>query len=61
MKIPQEKSLCDYLYLKKAKMLFFFLFFSLSSIKSENRSAGPVLLRWEGWHQWKGEDDGERR
>jgi hypothetical protein len=52
MEISQENSLCNYLYLKLAKMSCFSssLF---SSEKSENRRTEQVLPRWEGWHQWE--------
>jgi hypothetical protein len=40
MEISQGNSLCSYLYLKQAKMSFFF-----SSIKSENRRMEQVLPR----------------
>jgi hypothetical protein len=37
-----------------------FYFFLFSSAKLENRRAEQVLPKREGWHQWKGGDDGER-
>jgi hypothetical protein len=47
MEISQGNSLRGYIYLKQAKMLFFFLFFLFlfSSTKSENRKSEQVLPR----------------
>jgi hypothetical protein len=44
MEMTQKNSLYSYLYLKQAKMSFFFFLFS--STKSENRSVEQVL--WWG-------------
>jgi hypothetical protein len=63
MEISQGNSLCSCLYLKQAKMSFFFLFFSylFSSTKSGNKTVEQVLLQGSGgWeHQWKVEGGGE--
>jgi hypothetical protein len=61
MGTTQGNSLCSCLYLKLAKHhISHFIFYIVSSTKSENRREDQVLSRGECWHEWDLEGDGEK-
>jgi hypothetical protein len=53
LEILQGNSLCNYLYLKQAKMLGIFFFFLLQNRRTGGQNRSSLRVQGGGWYQWR--------